>query len=393
MRRAARGGTRRRRRARGSSARAAAPATRAGRPRDRARRGRRRRRPASGARARASSISAQRRDQVGPQRARDERVPALARERAAPARPRPASPSSVRSAAPSLGHLTPPRQLAGPQPSTARSTCSQAPLDQLAPSARCSRKRPSTCAETISGSVRVRAPDADAHAHEVRAAELALERLQPVVAREATAEAGAHLAEGQVDLVVNHEHPLERQLERSRAPGPPSDRRRSCRSADTAPPHAAGAGRAGLGAPAVRARPFGDAPAEAVLRASKPPALDERLGDHEADVVPGARVLAAGVAQPDDQPVDGSATPPDERGRRRGRALLLAGGVLAPRAAPSPRRPRRSPRRALADELGLGLDFSLRSASRPAGAAARASRRLSPRGRPAASRPRALRSR
>ena len=89
-----------------------------------------------------------------------------------------------------------------------------------ATSAWVSRKRPSTYAETISGSVRVGPPDADAHAHELRAAELALERLQPVVPGQPAAQARAHLAERQVDLVVHDEHALQRQLAARRAPGP-----------------------------------------------------------------------------------------------------------------------------------------------------------------------------
>jgi hypothetical protein len=41
---------------------------------------------------------------------------------------------------------------------------------------------------------------------------------------------------------------------------------------------------------------FGEASAEAILRARKAPALDERLGDPETDVVTCSFVLAAGVA-------------------------------------------------------------------------------------------------
>src|ERR1700722_12351849 len=47
---------------------------------------------------------------------------------------------------------------------------------------------------------RVRPPDADTHAREVGAAELALDRLQSVVPRKATPRAYTHLAERQVDL-------------------------------------------------------------------------------------------------------------------------------------------------------------------------------------------------
>src|ERR1700676_4001745 len=50
---------------------------------------------------------------------------------------------------------------------------------------------------------RVRAPDADADACEIGSAELALERLQPVVAGEPTADSRADLTEGKVDLVIH----------------------------------------------------------------------------------------------------------------------------------------------------------------------------------------------
>src|SRR5689334_20297718 len=56
---------------------------------------------------------------------------------------------------------------------------------------------------------RVRPADADPHAVEVGAAELALQRLQPVVAGETAAEPRLHLAERQVDLVVQHDDPVE----------------------------------------------------------------------------------------------------------------------------------------------------------------------------------------
>ena len=53
---------------------------------------------------------------------------------------------------------------------------------------------------------------------------------------------------------------------------------------------------------------FDDPPAEALSPLSKPPALDELLGCHEADVVPRPGMLAAGIAEPYDQPVDRPAT-------------------------------------------------------------------------------------
>ena len=64
---------------------------------------------------------------------------------------------------------------------------------------------------------RVGPADADPDALEVRAAELALERLQPVVARQPAAEPHADVAERQVDLVVDHEHAVELSLKAPRA--------------------------------------------------------------------------------------------------------------------------------------------------------------------------------
>jgi hypothetical protein len=72
------------------------------------------------------------------------------------------------------------------------------------------------------------------------------------------------------------------------------------------------------GAPA-RAR-LGDPSEEAVLGSCELPALDERLGDHEADVVTRAGMLAPGISEPDDQPVDRPATPSE----RASQQLLLA---------------------------------------------------------------------
>ena len=62
---------------------------------------------------------------------------------------------------------------------------------------------------------RVGAADADSHPCEVGRAEARLQRLQPVVAGQAAAEPRADVAERQVDLVVDHEHAIERQLQRA----------------------------------------------------------------------------------------------------------------------------------------------------------------------------------
>ena len=66
-----------------------------------------------------------------------------------------------------------------------------------------------TCDGDDVGVGRVGAADADAHAREARVAELALERLQAVVAGQAAADARADVAERQVDLVVQDEHAVE----------------------------------------------------------------------------------------------------------------------------------------------------------------------------------------
>src|SRR6202042_1607847 len=53
---------------------------------------------------------------------------------------------------------------------------------------------------------------------------------------------------------------------------------------------------------------FGEASFEALLRSAQAPSCGEHVGHVEADVVRRAGVLAAGIAEPDDQPVDSSAT-------------------------------------------------------------------------------------
>src|SRR5262249_48489003 len=71
---------------------------------------------------------------------------------------------------------------------------------------------------------RVGTPHADPHAPELSAAQLALDRLEPVVTGQPASDPGSHLPKRQVDLVVHHHHPLERQLECSprRTYRPPS---------------------------------------------------------------------------------------------------------------------------------------------------------------------------
>src|SRR5205823_9241666 len=62
---------------------------------------------------------------------------------------------------------------------------------------------------------RVRTADADANAAEVGRPESFAQRLEPVVAGQAPADARLDAPERQVDLVVDHEDALERQLERA----------------------------------------------------------------------------------------------------------------------------------------------------------------------------------
>ena len=136
--------------------------------------------------------------------------------------------------------------------SSSRSVSSAARSISARTSACGSLNRPSTCAETIVGVGRVRAPDAGAHAQEVTAAETLLEALQPVVAGQPAAAAVAHLAEGQVDLVVHDDHLVEVELVADRGRGRPRGRTRSCRSAAAA---AATRGAAGPARPSVTSAP------------------------------------------------------------------------------------------------------------------------------------------
>ena len=111
---------------------------------------------------------------------------------------------------------------------------------------------------------------------------------------QAAAEARLHPAERQVDLVVHGHHPVERDPElTARGPGGP-----------------AGVVHVGLGQQHAHAR-AADARAAvrveaAVLRLGlrQPPALGGLGGHLEADVVAGAGVAVARVAQPHYEPVD-----------------------------------------------------------------------------------------
>ena len=176
---------------------------------------------------------------------------------------------------------------------------------------------------------RVRAPDADAHAVEVRAAELALERLQPVVAGQAAAHLDADVAERQVDLVVDDEDAVEVELVATRARGRPSGPESFM--------NVCGLSTATRGPPGP-VRPSVSSPANFFFGFGQVPALDQRVGDAEADVVRGVRVAGPGIAEPDDQPVDRGgarrASAVVARGRlgRRRRRLGLAASPSSPSA-------------------------------------------------------------
>ncbi len=219
-------------RARGSTAPAAAPTKRAGPTPAPAPRGRRRPPPAS-ARAAPPPARSQRRpsagrDQVGAQRGRHERVASLA------CQPRPAGVVLREAQQRAQAHRGRrharglPRASPRPRSSrTSRSTSSAARRDQLAHLL----GGLAEAAEHVRGDDlrvgRVGAPDAHAHPPEVRAAQLAAERLQPVVTSQTAAQARAHLAEGEVDLVVHRHHALQRQTVGAACRARPSGRPRS----------------------------------------------------------------------------------------------------------------------------------------------------------------------
>jgi hypothetical protein len=61
---------------------------------------------------------------------------------------------------------------------------------------------------------------------------------------------------------------------------------------------------AGAADASSRRPPLGDTTTKAVLRTRESPARRQLVGHHEANVVASIGVLPAGIAQPDDQPVN-----------------------------------------------------------------------------------------
>jgi hypothetical protein len=167
------------------------------------------------------------------------------------------------------------------------------------------------------------------------------------VAGEAAAEAGLDLAERQVDLVMEDDDALERDLERAaRRPGGATRFVHERLRQQDRHPRAAGPDPA-----------FGDLAAELPLRLRQVPATEQLGADLEADVVAGPGVLSTGVAEADDQDslaVIGVAA------AEEGQELTLAG--VAARVAPAIGLLAALLGRCLAllaDELGLLLDLGL----------------------------------
>ena len=104
----------------------------------------------------------------------------------------------------------------------------------------------------------------------------------------------ADVAERQVDLVVQHEHAVEVELER--AAGGPGGAARLVHERLRLEQRDARAARA--------VRPSKSSASNFFFALAQVPAASELVGDLEADVVRRLRVAGPGVAEPDDQPVD-----------------------------------------------------------------------------------------
>src|SRR4051794_37656580 len=170
-------------------------------------------------------------------------------------------------------------------------------LDQVAHVVRRLAESPEHVGRHDVGVGGIRPPDAHAHAVEVSSSEILLQRLQAVVSGQPAAQARLHVAERQVDLVVDHDDAVERHPERA------ARRTRG----------ATGLVHVGLWHQDADARSAGhrptvrEEPGELLLRARHVPALGQAVRNLEADVVARARVAVAGVPEPHYQPVDAAA--------------------------------------------------------------------------------------
>jgi hypothetical protein len=134
------------------------------------------------------------------------------------------------------------------------------------------------------------------------------------VARDAATELAPHLAEGQVDLVVDGDDVIEgdAQLASRGARGVPGVIHEGLGQED----RDAGASRTGA---TVR-----DQAAEALAALRQLPAAGELIGDLETEVVPGAGVLASRIPETDDQCVGPRVTRLPRAAAKQGQRLLPA---------------------------------------------------------------------
>jgi hypothetical protein len=119
------------------------------------------------------------------------------------------------------------------------------------------------------------------------------------VSGEAAAELAAHLAKGEIDLVVEHDHVIERYAES--AAGRAGRRPRLVHE---------GLGKKDRDPGAARPHPpLADQAAEALAGAGKLPAAAELVRDLKADVVPGPGVAGPGIAEPDHEHIGSRRSP------------------------------------------------------------------------------------
>src|SRR4051794_16197640 len=160
---------------------------------------------------------------------------------------------------------------------------------------------------------------------EVGAAELAAQRLQAVVAGEPAAEAHAHIAERQVDLVVQHEDAVELQLVGAarRSGRAPRLVHVGLRLQERHP----GAARPGA--------PLGQLARELLLGLRQVPPARERLGHLEAHVVRRVGVAGPRVPEAHHEPVDRCGGEDLQDSSESEAADCWASSVVSPAASPS----------------------------------------------------------